>query len=196
MFDLSISEDYYKPIIVNGAFNNNYIQYESRGDKDKILTISEYLDMIRPYLVDMINEHKSQSEWKIQLSMEINFISSKPDSDETRIMHTKSNNIEIMIGSDTDEVIEELFKSLLRIYQKNLEEKISGSEFVFDGVNALYYDLNKISLNRGELYIDSPEWIKNKKATINPKNDDDKCFQYALTIALNYQNIKKDPQRI
>ena len=73
---------------------------------------------------------------------------------------------------------------------------MSGSEFVFDAVNVLYYDLNKISLNRGGSYIDSPEWIKNKKATINPKNDDDKYFQYALTIALNYQNIKKDLQRV
>ena len=67
---------------------------------------------------------------------------------------------------------------------------------MIDGVNALYYDLNKITLNRGESYIDSPEWVKNKKATINPENDDDKCFQYALKIALNYQNIKKNPQRI
>ena len=69
-----------------------------------------------------------------------------------------------MIGSDTNEVIEKLFKSPLRKYQDNLEEKMHGSEFVFDGVNALYYDLNKISLNRGGSYIDSPEWIKNKKS--------------------------------
>ena len=195
LFDLSIGEDYYKPIIVNGAFNNNYIQYESKGDKDKILTISEYLDMIRPYLLDMINDHKNQSEWKIQLSAAINFISSKPDFDETRIMHTKSNYIGIMIGSDTNEVIKELFKSLLQRYQENLEEKMCRSEFVFDAVNVLYYDLNSISLNRGGSYIDSPEWIKNKKATINSNNNNNKCFQYALTVALNYDKIKKDPQR-
>ena len=146
---MSIGEDYYKPIIANSAFNNNYIQYESKGNKDQILTISEYLDTIRPYLVDMINDHKNQSEWKIQLSAEINFISSKPDSDETRIIHTKSNNIEIMIGSDTNEVIKELFKSLLQRYQENFETKMSGSELVFDGANVLYYDLNKVSLNRG-----------------------------------------------
>ena len=163
LFDLSISEDYYKPIIANSAFNNNSIQYESKGDKDKTLIIREYLNMIRPYLVDMINDHKNQSEWKIQLSAEINFISSKPDSDETRIMHTKSNNREIMIGSDTNEVIEELFKSLLQKYQENLEEKMRGSEFVFDEVNMLHYDLNKISLKRGGSYIDSPAWIKNKQ---------------------------------
>ena len=60
----------------------------------------------------------------------------------------------------------------------------------------MYYKHHKISLNRGRSYIDSPKWLKNKKATINPKNNDDKCFQYALTIALNHEQIKKDPQRI
>ena len=60
----------------------------------------------------------------------------------------------------------------------------------------LYYNLNKISLNRRGSYIDSPEWLKNKKETKNPKNNDGKCFQYALTVVLNYQNIKKNPQRI
>ena len=110
--------------MVNGTFNNNYIQYKSKGDKDKILIISEYLNLIRPYLVDMINDHKNRSEWKIQLSATINFVSPKLDSDQTRIMHTKSTNIEIVIGSNTNEVIEELFKSLLERYQENLEEKI------------------------------------------------------------------------
>ena len=88
--------------------------------------------------------HKNKGEWKIQLTAEINFISSIPDSDETRIMHTKSDNLEIMIGSGINEVIQNLFKSLLQIYQEGLEEKMRGSEFVFDGVNLLHYDLNKI----------------------------------------------------
>ena len=72
-----------------------------------------------------------------------------------------------------------------------------GSEFVFDGVDVLHYDLKKISLNRRGSNIDSPEWIKNKKATINPKNKkDDKCLQYALTVALNHEKIKENPERI
>ena len=195
MFDLSISEDFYKPIIVKSAFNNNYIQYKSGGDK--ILTIEEYLSMIKPYLVDMINDYKNKGEWKIQLTTAINFISFKPNSDVTSIMRTKSNNIEIMIGSDTDEVTEDFFKSVLQKYQENLEEKMRGSEFVFDGVDVLYYNLKKISLNRGGSHIDSPEWIKNKKVTINPKNKrDNKCFQYALTVALNHEKIKDHPERI
>ena len=66
----------------------------------------------------MINEHKNQSDWKIQLSAEINFISSKPDSDEIRIMHTKSYNKEIMIGSDTNEVIEDF----LNLFCKDIKK--------------------------------------------------------------------------
>ena len=117
---MSISEDYYKPIKVNGIFNNNCIQYESKGDKDKILTISEYLDMIRPYLVDMINDYKNQSEWKIQLTVGINFISSKADCGETRIMHTKSNNIEIMTQMAVTQM--RLLKNFLNLFCEDIEK--------------------------------------------------------------------------
>ena len=71
------------------------------GDKDKNLSIREYIDVIRPYLSDIINNHKTQGTWKIHLTMAINFISSKEDSNETRTMHTKSDNIEIKTGSET-----------------------------------------------------------------------------------------------
>ena len=82
-------------------------------------------------------------------------------------MHTKSINEEFMNGSDTDEIIKELFKSLLQRYQENLQEKMKGSDFAFDGVNYLYYDLNKISISKGGSYIDFPKWLKDKKSTIN-----------------------------
>ena len=73
---------------------------------------------------------------------------------------------------------------------------MKGSDFEFDGVNFLYYDFNKISLNRGGSYIDSPQWLKNKKSTINPKNNYYKCFQYAATLALNFDKINGHTQRI
>ena len=111
-------------------------------------------------------------------------------------MHTRNDNIEIMIGDDNDDVIEELFKSFLKRYEENLQNKLRGSEIKFVGVNFLYYDFNKLSINRGGSYIDSPKWLKDKKSTINPKNNDHKCFQYAATLALNLDKIKKDPQRI
>ena len=101
--------------------------------------------------------------------MSINFTSSK-DSDETRNMHTKSNNIEIMMVSQANGIIKELFESLLQRYQEGLEQSMKGSGFTFDSVDLLHYHLQKTSLQRtGSSIIDSPEWLKNRKATINPK---------------------------
>ena len=87
----------------------------------------------------------------------ISFIFLKPGSNETRIMHTRSDNEEFMNGSDTDEIIKGLFESFLQKYEENLQNKMRGSDFEFDGVNFLCYDFNKISINRGGSYIDSPQ---------------------------------------
>ena len=107
MFRLSISEDYYKPTLVKTGYGGNYTKYESKGDK--ILTVEEYLSLIEPYLAGMINDYKSKGEWKVQLKAEINFISLKPGSDETRVMHTKSDNAEIRIGDYTSDVVKKKF---------------------------------------------------------------------------------------
>ena len=108
--------------------------------------------MIKPYLRDMIiNNHKTQgeckvhsgndlidyktqAEWKVLLIMIINFISSK-DSDKIRTMRTKSNNKEIMMGNETDEIIEDFLKSLFQKYQEGLEENIKTSKFIFDNID-------------------------------------------------------------
>ena len=194
LFKLSIDDDYYKPKLVKSGYNNNYIRYERKGDK--ILTVKEYLALIEQYLKELVNYYKNKGELKLQLTAEINFISLKPGSDETRIIHTRSDNEEIITRSDTNEIIKELFESFLQKYEENLQEKMKGSNFEFDGVNFLYYDFNKISINRGGSYIDSPKWLKNKKSAINPENNDYKCFQYAVTVALNLDKINNHPERI
>ena len=60
LFDLPLDEDYYKPIIVKGAFNSSYIQYESKRDKGKNLSIKKYLNIIKPYLSYINNDHKTR----------------------------------------------------------------------------------------------------------------------------------------
>ena len=89
--------------------------------------------------------------------MAINFIFSK-DSDEIGTTQAKSKNVEIIMGSETDEIIVDLLDSFLQKYQEELEESLRGSEFVYDSVDALYYNLNKVSLSRVGSYIDSPKW--------------------------------------
>ena len=100
--------------------------------------------MIRQYFSNIINEtikdHKTQGEWEIQLEMEISFISSK-DSNETRTMHTTTDNIEIMTGNETDEIIKNLSESLLQKYQEGLEKSMKGSDFF---IVLIYYIINFI----------------------------------------------------
>ena len=188
--------DYYEPKKVKSAFNGSYVLYKSKGDKDSKLSIYEYFDIIRPYLRDMIDNHKATDEWKIQLTMRIIFVSFT-DANETRETHTKSDNITIMIGIETEDVINELFNTFCKRYQEGLETKMKGSSFTFECVDLLEYHRHKISLNRGSSYIDSPEWIKDKGVTINPKNTkDNNYFQYAIIAALNYQYINHHPERI
>ena len=105
--------------------------------------------------------------------------------DDGRSISPNVASLNILVHDVINLLYYELFKSFLERYQEGLEEAMRGSNFIFDSVDSLYYDLNKISLNRGGSYKDSPKQLKNKKTTINPKNKDDKCFQYVITVALN-----------
>ena len=117
----------------------------------------------------IINLQKSDT-WEIQLTI-----------DEQRVMHSKSDNIEFMSYDNANEVVNELFQSLLSKYQIGLETSMRGNDFIFDLVQLLYYKCHKINFKRGGSYIDSADWIKKEKATINPKSKDDKYFWYAVT---------------
>ena len=140
-------ENYYKPVRVNNFSNNNYIEHKNDGDKNKILSVEEYLNEIRQNIRDLVNDLKQSDTWKIQLTITVTFSSSKDQNDEDRIMQSKSDNIEIMRSDEGDEVIKKLFDSLENRYQNNLES-VRGSEFVFNYVQLLYYKFRKINFNR------------------------------------------------
>ena len=110
--------DYYEPKEVKSAFDGSYVLYESKGDKDNNLSIDEYFDIIRPYLRDMIDNHKARGEWKIQLAMQIIFVSFI-DANETREMHTKSDNITIMSSIETEDVI---LMNFLTLFVKDIKK--------------------------------------------------------------------------
>ena len=155
---------------MKSAFDGNYMLYESKGDKDNKLALYEYFDIIKPYLKDMIDNYKARGEWKIQLSMRIILVSFI-DKNETQVMHTKSDNIEIMIGTDTSNAINELIDSFMKRYQEGLETKMRGSSFTFERIDSLEYHLHKISLNRGSSCIKSPKWLENNPANIRLDED-------------------------
>ena len=196
LFDNIDDSDYYKPTLVKSSFNNNYEEYEIRGDRNKNLSVKQYLYMITPKLVELMNEKKSNNEQNIQLSIGLNFMHTT-DRDKNCNFSVKSNNVEIRIGSNTNDVITILFESFLNNYQKEEQILRNGSNFTFESVDILGIHFHNIKLKRGSTYIDSPRWIKNKHATMYPKNiKDNECFKYATTAALHHQEIGKDPQRI
>ena len=128
--------------------------------------------------------------------MHVNFVSSK-DTGETRTIYVWSDNKEIRLVNETDDIIKELFKSFLNNYQKEEQIMRRESDFIFESVQLLDNHLHKICLKRGKSYIKSPKWLENKKAIINPQNKyDNNCFEYTISVALNHQNIKNNPERI
>ena len=124
-FDEASEEEYYKPIFVKRSHKGNYKYYESNGDKEKKLSVKQYLDKIAPYLYDLINDHRiARRVCKIQINMHVNFISSR-NTGETRIYYIWSDNVSIMQGTDTYDITREIFKSFLHNYQvKNIKEAI------------------------------------------------------------------------
>ena len=166
--DNNDDNDYYKPILAKSSFKENYKYYASRDDKDKKLSVKQYLYMIMPYLSDLIIDHKT-NEWKIRINMHVNFISSN-DKGETRTIFVWSINEEIRLGNETNDIIKRLINSFLTNYQNEEGILRNGSNFVYESVDLLSYHLHKISLRRGRSYIKSPQWVLNKTATINPKN--------------------------
>ena len=136
-----------------------------------------------------------KGEWKIQLSMQVSFIS--PINKETNTMHSKSDNAEIMRGRTTNDVLNMLIETFKQRHQEGLETRMRGSSYVFNHVKLLEYHFHKISISRGRSYIPTLHWVANKKCTINPKNiKDNRCYLYAIVIALNYHKTPNHPERI
>ena len=158
LFEHEEEENCYKLVRVCKFWSHNYIEYQSNGDKNKTLSVEEYLNRVRPYLKDIIDNLEKSNTWKIYLTIAINFISSIYNNEEPA-MDSKSDNIETMIDYEANAVMKEPFDSLKNGYQNNLES-MKGSEFVYNFFHLMYYKRHKINLNRGGSYVDSPYWIK------------------------------------
>ena len=147
-----------------------------------------------PYLSDLINDHKAiennSNEWKIEINMHVNFISSNATG-ETRYIFVLSIN-DISLGNETDDIIKGLLNSFLTNYQNEEAILRNGSNFVFESVDLLSYHIHKTSLKIGKSYMKSPEWVLNKRATINPKNIDNRCFQYAINLGKPWKPSRKN----
>ena len=120
---------------------------------EKKLSVTECLNEIKPYLRDVRITLQKSDTWKVELTNTINFISSKYVEEE-RVMHSKGSNIEFMFYDNANEVVDELFESLLLRYHIGLETLMRGSDFIFNFVQLLYCKCHKISFKRDGSFFD------------------------------------------
>ena len=180
-----------KPILTKESFDSNYQMYTRRGDKERNMSIKEYLEKIKPYLIALIDEKKTTSH-KIQLDIAINLVHlSKSD----RItFYVKSKNIVCLPSDDSEDILNQLIESLLEYFEDKLMICRTDSSYVFESIERFSIHFHKIDFRR---LIPIPYWIDVKKAVVNPKNKNDNfCFVYATTIAIYHKEIGKNPDRI
>ena len=187
-------DDYYKPILAKDSFNGNHQMYSCRGDKDSYMSISNYLDTVKPYLFALIDE-KNTSSQKVQLVIAVNLIHLTKSDRIT--FYVKSKNITTAPSDKTDEIIYQLYDSLFKYFEDKLMICRTDSRHVYESIEGIDIHFHKIDLRRGSSYIPSPQWLKAKKAVVNPKNKKDNyCFAYATTIAIYHKEIGRDLDRI
>ena len=122
--------------------SNNYIENESNGDKNKTLSAENYLNKIKQNLNDILNDHKKSDTWKVQLTISVHLISFN-DKDEENVLHSKNDNIEILNNDELEQVIEELFQSLLSGNKIGTEISMRGTNFIFNCVHLFHYTYHK-----------------------------------------------------
>ena len=149
-------------------------------------------------MTELIDKKKrsTQEEQKIKLIITAIFRHITEPSKKYTI-YAKSRNIEMRAGDDTNDIVIKLLDTFLENYEREADILRNGSDYVFECVDLTHVQFHTIELKRGSSFIDSPKWIKDKHATINPKNTKDNCcFAYAIIAALHHEEIRKDPQHI
>ena len=169
--------------------------YSCRGDKDRYMYITGYLDKIKTFLMALIDEKKKSSSQKIQLVISINIIHLTRSDRIT--FYVKSKNMVSHLSDKAEEILYQLYDSLLKYFNDKLMIFRTDSGYVFESIERPDIHFHKIDLRRGSSYIPSPEWLDVKKAVINPKNKKDNyCFAYAVTIAIYHEKIGENLDRI
>ena len=188
------TDSYYQPVLASSLFNNGYQRYHFRGDPNRNMSVITYFHKIRAYLRSLIDENKL-FEQKIQLDIGINMVHI---SEQKRITHiSKSDNVICLPSSNTNDIINQLLTFLYQKYQEDLTLSHASSSFTYESVEECNIHFHKIDLRRGATYMESPPWVKKKKATINHKNTNDiYCFMYAATISLYHDKLGSNPECI
>ena len=153
------------------------------------MSLKSYVKKILPYSRVLIDKNKTY-EQKVQVDMGFNMLHI---SNNKRITHfSRSVNVICMPSSNTNEILEQLLTSFYEKFNKELQLSCESSSFMFERVEEFNINFHKIDFRRGASFIDTRDWLKHEKATINPQNKYDTCcFMYAIGIALYLISLVK-----
>ena len=192
-------EESFNPIELEQAFGRAYRSYTINGRSG--MDVDSFFDWIRQNLINLMNRKLTDlGSAMVQMTVWIRFIQALEDdfgnvieSDRVRLPFN-SRMTEIHQGSDLNEIVNEMFTHM----QTQIENPaLTNSRLVFDEVLFIEINFYQLNLTRGSSYIPLPNWIENKKAVINPRNEnDEECFRWAVIAALHYKEIGKNPQCI
>ena len=187
-------DNYYQPILAMFLFNSSYQRYHFRGYPNRNMSVITYFDKTVPYLRALIDKNKLFQQ-KIQIDIDINMVHI---SEQKKITHfSRSDNVISLPLSNTSDIINQLLASLYEKYQQDLRSSHASSNFTYESVEECNIHFNKRDLRRSATYIESPKRLKNKKATINPKNTKDVyCLIYAATTPLHRDKLESNPEPI
>ena len=152
--------------------------------------------ILKPYIITLLNDTNKKETRKIQLDIRITTENILNPGDKRNFI-VRSDNTLLLYTDDTTESVENLIKSLGEHYEEQILVSREGSNFRYSNIDSLNIHIHEIQLKRGSAYIETPDWIKPKKATIIPqKTHDNYCFSHSIVIASYHKQIGKNPQRI
>jgi len=187
----------YAPKEIKGAFDGNFVRFRSKGVEEnrRMVSVEQYLQRTRHHVKRVLEEMvRRGGSWKVQVNVSILF--RKRDGSDEYTAPIWSSAHTVMEGMDMEEFLDEMRAYLMQQYEMMLNT-MEASDYVFVRIVEMTYHCHRVDLNRGGSYIELPDWVKNKKCCINPKNkDDDKCFKWAVIAALHHKDIGDHPERI
>ena len=185
-------KDHVTPVPYQHAINEVYRSFRLNGVNK--MDVDNYLKLVESHLVKLARDQvTAMGSIKIQLILAVEFIHRSDGDILTKF--PKSNPITVLHGSNIREIINEAYNTLKQSFEK-ISNALNDSDYLFHGIVSLVVDIHEVELIRGGSYIKLPEWIENKHAVLNPKNDDDECFKWAVIAALHHEEIDHHPERI
>ena len=178
----------FKPIELEQAFGGSYRSYRVNGRPE--MDVDMFFNKIRKGLIELIiRELKTRTSVRIQMTAWIRFIRDDEEGQERVELAFNSLMTSVYRGSEPDQIVDRMIDNM-KFQIEN--PALLNSRFVFD--EFLYVDVNfhQLNLTRGSSYLPLPDWLARKKAIINPHNNDEECFKWAVIAAENVG--MKDPQ--